>query len=183
MVIVAGEEFYDPADPPVDEADQALYIIPRPYHHANMSRELGFGGDLAILKESIFATVVAPAPPVGQRIQFLSLNAGLFTVHSAFVRVNNLTIRSFNGATQSRSQILYHLPTFSNEGKQFGDLYFSPGEKTYIKLHNSHRETINQLSIDIVGRSEKVVNDLTGATVVVLHIRRCHASLEENSCC
>jgi len=75
------------------------------------------------------------------------------------------------------------LPKFSNEGKQFGDLYFSPGEKTYIKLHNTHRETINQLSIDIVGRNEQIVQDLTGATIVVLHIRRCHSDLEENSHC
>lgn len=180
IVMVAGQENYTPEIP---EADQALYVIPQPYHHANMSRELGFGGDLSIIKQSIFAAVVAPAPPLGQRIEFLSLNAGAFSIHSAFVRVNDLTLRSFNGATQSRSQILWHLPKFSNEGKQFGDLYFSPGEKTYIKLHNTHRETINQLSLDIVGRNEQVVQDLTGATIVVLHIRRCHTDLEENSHC
>ena len=180
IVMIVGEEYKNAN---LDEEDQVQYVIPRPNHHANMSRELGFDGDLAILKSSIFAAVVAPAPPIGQRIEFLSLNAGLFTVHSAFVRVNNLTFRSFNGATQSRSQILYHLPTFSNEGKQFGDLYYAPGEKTYIKLHNSHRETINQIAIDIVGRNERVVTDLTGATVVALHIRRCHSDLEENSYC
>jgi len=180
IVMVVEEENYNANIP---EPDQALYVIPQPFHHANMSRELGFDGDLAIIKQSIYANVIAPAPPIGQRIQFLSLNAGAFSIHSAFVRVNDLTIRSFNGATQSRSQILWHLPKFSNEGKQFGDLYFAPGEKTYIKLHNSHKETINQLSIDIVGRNEQVVSDLTGATIVVLHIRRCHSSLEENSHC
>ncbi len=180
IVMVVEQEHYDNNLP---EPDQALYVIPQPFHHANMSRELGFDGDLAIIKQSIYAAVVAPAPPVGQRIRFLSLSAGAFSIHSAFVRVNDLTIRSFNGATQSRSQILWHLPKFSNEGKQFGDLYFSPGEKTYIKLHNTHRETINQLSIDIVGRNEQIVQDLTGATIVVLHIRRCHSDLEENSHC
>ena len=179
-VLVVGEENYRPDIP---ESEQALYVIPQPFHHANMSRELGFDGDLAIIKSSIFATTIAPVPPLGERNEFLSLNAGAFSVHSSFVRVNDLTIRSFNGATQSRSQILWHLPKFSNEGRQFGDLYFAPGEKTYIKLHNSHKETINQLSIDIVGRNEQVVQDLTGATIVVLHIRRCHSDLEENSYC
>ncbi len=180
IVMVVGQEDYEAN---VDEADQKLYVIPIPNHHANMSSELGYDGDLSVLEQDTFAAVIAPAPPVGQRIQFLSLNAGAFSIHSAFVRVNDLTIRSFNGATQSRSQILWHLPKFSNEGKQFGDLYFAPGEKTYIKLHNSHKETINQLSIDIVGRNEQVVHDLTGATIVVLHIRRCHSDLEENSHC
>lgn len=177
IVMVVGEERYDNN---VAEHLQQQYVIPRPYHHANMASELGFSPQFNILKTSIYGNEIVGPP---YKVEFLSQFAGDFNVQAAFIRVNDLTLRSFNGATNSRSQILYHLPKFSNEGRQYGELYFSPGEKTYIKLHNTKRETINQLSLDVVNRSEQVVSDLTGNTIIVLHIRQSDHKMEEHSCC
>ena len=100
-----------------------------------------------------------------------SLEVATYTVHSAFVRINDLPIQSYNGATSSRSNILYHIPRFSNDGRGFGELYFPVPEKTYISLNNTDKIMLNQLKIDIVGRNERIVQDLTGATIVCLHFR------------
>lgn len=177
IVLVVGEERYDNN---VAEHLQQQYVIPRPNHHANMAKELGFSPQFSILKTSIYGNEVVGPP---YKVEFLSQVAGDFNVQAAFVRLNDLTLRSFNGATNSRSQILYHLPKFTNEGRQYGELYFSPHEKTYIKLHNTKRETINQLSLDIVNRAEQVVSDLTGNTIIILHIRQSDHKLEQHSCC
>ena len=186
IVFVVGEEYVSNDEPlPTNGSEwniaiQALYNMPQPNKPANMSQALGFGPSYNILKTSVFG-VEDVGPPY--KVTFSSFEAGVFNVQAAFVRVNDLTLRSFNGATNSRSQILYHLPKFTNEGRQFGELYFAPNEKTYIKLHNSRRETINQLSLDIVNRSEQVVEDFTGNTIVVLHIRQSDSKMEEHSCC
>ena len=154
----------------VSEYEQVLYVIPIPrnVNKANMNRELGFGKWSVI--GSAFRTVSAKAPLTGQILS--SIDAGEYTVHSAFIRINDLPIQSFNGATSSRSNILYHIPRFSNDGRQHGDLFFPVPEKTYLKIGNTEKMTINQLQIDIVGRNERLVSDLKGSTIVCLHIRK-----------
>ena len=69
------------------------------------------------------------------------------------------------------SKIIYQVPQFSNDGRQYGPLYFAPGEKTYIDLNNPNEIILNSLFIQLVGVDEKEINSLTGTTQVVLHIR------------
>ena len=145
---------------------QQLYIIPIKENQANMGRTLGFS-TFPQIKQSL---VGVPPTSKGQVI-FSSFNAGEFAVSSCFVRINDLTIRSYNGAKQSRSNIIYHIPRFTNDGKQYGELYFNAPEKTYLKLNNTDKIMLNNLKIDIVDRNEVVVDDLTGSTIVALHIR------------
>ena len=163
-ILVVGAE---PRDTTISDYLQVLYVIPLPYNQANMSRELGFGR-WSVIDYSTFKTAGAND---GIRI-LASIEAGIYTVHSAFVRINDLPIQSYNGATSSRSNILYHIPRFSNNGKQFGELFFPVPEKTYIKLNNTDKIMLNQLKIDLVSRNERVVQDLTGATIVCLHFRK-----------
>ena len=150
--------------------DDQLYVIPIPENQANMSKNLGFGkwsvieysgdaGDVGRTDDDSFKTLT-------------SFEAGQYTIHSAFVRINDLPIQSYNGATSSRSNILYHIPRFTNDGKQFGELYFNAPEKTYIRLNNTQPLMLNQLKVDIVSRNERIVQDLTGSTIVVLHFRK-----------
>ena len=149
---------------------QVLYIIPDPeFNRPNMRRHLGYGGN-AVATYSEFA---GPEDD-GNFRSLVSIEAGTLTVHSAFIRINDLPVQTFNGATSSRSNIVYHIPRFSQDGRQFGELYFQAPEKTYLKLNNTERITLSQIKIDIVGRNERIVEDLQGATVCCLHIRKNH---------
>ena len=68
-----------------------------------------------------------------------------------------MPIQSYNGTKQSVSKILYHLPRFTNDGREFGDLFFSPGEKTYVSLHNANTEILNNIEVQIVDSNERPV--------------------------
>tara|TARA_R110000803_G_scaffold77910_3_gene142856 strand:- start:2737 stop:4839 length:2103 start_codon:yes stop_codon:yes gene_type:complete len=166
-VLILGEE---PADPPRGVGDvsdylRPFYVIPIPGNTPNMSSSLGFGSFPV-------AGPIQFASNVGTLLKLTSIEAGKYSVHSAFIRVNDLPIQSYNGATSSRSNILYHIPKFSNDGKQTGELFFNAPEKTYIRLNNTDTLMLNQLKVDVVSRNERIVEDLRGATIVCFHIRK-----------
>lgn len=102
---------------------------------------------------------------------FTSFKPPDFRVHSAFVRISNMPIQSYNGAKTSVSKILYHLPRFTNDGREYGDLFFAPGEKTYVKLHNATPEILNNIEVQIVDVNERPVQDISGNTIVVFHLK------------
>ena len=91
---------------------------------------------------------------------------------SYFITCPTLTQESQNFGKGTPSKILYHIPQFSNAGEDVGALFFEPGEKTYIRLGNTEKLSINTLNINIVDKNEQVVKDLDGNTIVVLHIRK-----------
>lgn len=94
------------------------------------------------------------------------------TSTSSFVRIPNLTHKSFNGAQSGLSKILYQLPQFANDGRQFGPLYFEANEKTYVKLNNTAPMILNQLQVQIVDSQERELNSLVGDTQIVFHVRK-----------
>ena len=145
--------------------EQVLYVIPLPPNVANMNRTLGFG-QYSIIDVDTFGDNTDGVLTIN------SIDSGDYSVESAFIRINDLPIQSFNGATNSRSNILYHIPKFSNDGKQFGELYFNAPEKTYLKLNNTDKIMLSQITCDIVSRNERIIDDLRGATIIVLHIRK-----------
>jgi len=166
-VIVLGQENRVAG---ISDFNQVLYVIPDPeFNRPNMRRHLGFGGN-AVANYTEFGGAADDA----NFKSLVSIEAGTLTVHSAFIRINDLPVQTFNGATSSRSNIVYHIPRFSQDGRQFGELYFQAPEKTYLKLNNTERITLSQIKIDIVGRNERLVEDLQGATVCCLHIRQNH---------
>ena len=134
-----------------------------------MATRLGFLDRALLLQdegvEDGYATVS------GRVVTFTSTAELDKTVGSSFVRIPNLTHKSFNGAQSGISKILYHLPQFSNDGRQYGPLYFAPGEKTYIDLNNPAPILLNSLQVQIVDEQEKVINSLNGITQVVFHIK------------
>tara|TARA_R100001594_G_scaffold18974_1_gene37086 strand:- start:1748 stop:3874 length:2127 start_codon:yes stop_codon:yes gene_type:complete len=105
-------------------------------------------------------------------VTFSSFAAPDLRSHSAFVRINNMPIQSYNGAKSSVSKIIYHLPRFTNDGTQLGTLFFAPGEKTYVSLHNTTPEILNNIEVQIVDINERPVQDLSGNTIVVFHLRQ-----------
>lgn len=165
FVIIAGPERKLTTSTNPIEAFTETYVIGFGNERvANMNNVLGFG-NLSVLEQSIYGTGVSSVvmtPP----------SNSLFISHEAFVRVNNLTGVSYNGVKGSISKILYQIPRFDNGGNTEGNLYYAPGEKTYIELGNTERIILNQLDVDIVDRSERITGDLVGSTIVVLYIRR-----------
>ena len=91
--------------------------------------------------------------------------------NSLFVRLKNMTFNSVNFSKSSLSKILYHLPRFDNSGSEIGGLFFEPAERVYLKLNNTEDLFINDIQVDICNSDETLANNLTGKTIVCLHIR------------
>lgn len=166
LVLITGQERDLRTQSQPDDVLTETYVIGfGDARRANMNNVLG-SGDLSVLEQSIYGTgslnSIVLTPPTTSE----------FMAHEGFVRVNNLTGVSYNGAKGSISKILYQIPRFDNTGRTEGNLYFAPGEKTYIALGNTESLILNQCDVDIVDRSERVVGDLVGSTVVVLYIRK-----------
>ena len=109
----------------------------------------------------------------GNKISYISTNIPkMVSTNSTFVRLDNFSQLSFNAATGSPSKILYHLPRFTNSGEEFGGLYFEPTERTYVKLGNTNKMSINDFSVTLVNADETLASNLTGKTIVMFHIRK-----------
>jgi hypothetical protein len=135
----------------------------------NLAPALGFGGVIGMLTPSVALTI---NPAVYARTAWRSRVEPDLLVSSAFVKLRNGPQTSYNAGLGSISKILYHVPRFTNDGRQYGDLFFECGEKTYVAMRNTDRAVLNSLDIDIVDRNDRIVKDLTGSTIVVLHIRK-----------
>ena len=84
-----------------------------------------------------------------------------------------MTFDSTTFAIGQKSKILYHLPSFSNNGESTGSLYFEPTSvPVYMDLHNTTDVYLTSVEIDIVKIDESLATDLAGRTVVVLHVRQ-----------
>ena len=138
---------------------------------AKMNRSIGFDDRSFIDQVQGVAQGYATAAGNGQLVIFTSSSPPDYRVHSAFVRISNMPIQSYNGAKTSVSKILYHLPRFTNDGREYGDLFFAPGEKTYVKLHNVTPEILNNIQVQIVDVNERPVTDISGNTIVVFHMK------------
>jgi hypothetical protein len=91
---------------------------------------------------------------------------------SIFVRLKNLPVKSYNGARNGRSQIIYSVPRFSTGTDQsVGALFYESPEKTYVSLDNLNDINLNTIDIDIVNSDETLAQDLLGKSVCVLHFR------------
>ena len=136
----------------------------------NMSGRLGFTDRAFAISSNTADGYVSGDDSL--TILFKSPNELQKTSLASFIRIPNLTHKSFNGAQSGLSKIVYQLPQFSNDGRQFGSLYFEANEKTYLKLNNTSPMILNMLQVQIVGHDEKELNSLTGTTQVVFHVRK-----------
>ncbi len=137
-----------------------------------ISRTIGFPNKSFLDQVEGVADGYAVLSNADATVTFKSFAAPEFRSHSCFVRINNMPIQSYNGAKSSVSKILYHLPRFTNDGREFGTLFFAPGEKTYVALHNATPEVLNNIEVQLVDVNERPVSDLSGNTIVVFHLRQ-----------
>jgi hypothetical protein len=99
--------------------------------------------------------------------------APIFTRGTLFIRVPQLTHQSYNFGKGIPSKIIGQLPHWSAAGgvREGGERYWEPSNLTYLDLNNPADMNINDLTIEIVDKTEEVVTDLTGSTTIVLHIK------------
>ena len=83
----------------------------------------------------------------------------------------SLTHQSYNMAKSGMNKMLYHLPRFDNSGRDHGNLFYEPAEKTYVKLYNREELNINTVSLTLTDMWGRATQDLAGETSVVLHFR------------
>jgi len=131
----------------------------------NFSLPLGFP-DISVLDQGLGVLTGL------NKITWNSTDTPEFQVNSAFVRISNLNHRTYNSCKNSISKMLYHIPRFTNDGRQFGDLFFEVGERTYVDLGNTESFMLNQMIVQLVDKNERIIGDLTGETIVVFHIRQ-----------
>lgn len=161
----------------VEPGDQEYYLegkyaTTETSGRAKLNAVLGFSEKAYINQTEGVTRGYATVNAGGDIVTFNSYGAPSYRVHSAFVRISNFPIQSFNGNKQSVSKILYHLPRFENGSqKEYGDLFFAPGEKTYVSLHNPAELILNNIEIQIVDVEEKPITDISGNTIVVFHVR------------
>ena len=91
---------------------------------------------------------------------------------NSFIRINDLPIESYNGANSGISKIIGTIPRFDNTNAEVGSLNFDITNPVYLDLNNTDEIQLNQLKIDFVNIDETIVTDLTGTSIVTLHIRQ-----------
>jgi hypothetical protein len=89
-----------------------------------------------------------------------------------FIRSTTLTHQSYNFNKGLPSKILWTVPRFANDGAETGALYYQQNSPIYLDLNNVSPIVINDIDIEFVDSDEVPVTDLTGPSVVVLHIRK-----------
>ncbi len=145
----------------------ALIVAPdttyyKPSNRANAANVLGFDGETVVdnpVQTTGFKTFTSHETPKN------------LVRNSMFCRLTSLTQKSSNGFTGNESKILYHCPRFDNAGRDSGELYYEPAEKTYLDISNPSDIQVNSFSVDFVTRDEVLINGMMGNSTVMLHIR------------
>jgi len=153
-LVLAGEVGVGPDD------EGSFY----PSDMANAQDILGFDDDPYLITPNASALVSETYNSINIPTQI--------STNSIFVRLNNFLQRSINGQTNGVSKIIYHVPRFDNGGNEFGGLFFEPSERVYVKLNNTSVMRRNEVSVSIVNPDETLAENITGKTIVMLHIRK-----------
>ena len=89
---------------------------------------------------------------------------------NTYIRIKDLPITTYNGGNSGISKIIGTVPRFDSSNEEVGALFHDVGNPIYINLNNSEELRLNQISIDFVNINETIVQDLTGTSVITLHI-------------
>jgi len=136
-----------------------------PIYDFSITSEFGFDSQ-SIIEQSVFGTTT------GSQVVIKSVSRPIISSDkSIFVRCNNLTFDSFNGATSSVSKILMALPKFDNRGSEFGALFYDSKELIFLDLNNSEDFILSDLSLDLINIDERFARGITGNTIITLVIK------------
>lgn len=94
----------------------------------------------------------------------------LRSTKSVFVRLENFGQESINAYQGLRSKIIAHLPRFDGINS-VGPLYLEPNNMIYLDLKNPHPFRINSFDLSLCFTDETYAINLTGTTIICLHVR------------
>jgi len=152
--------------------DNQIRIVSAPTDDYFLSEGLNTQFLLGFERDSNTAPVSGDNGTAQNKVFESSTVPELISKQSVFVRVKNLPINSANFSKSAMSNILYHIPTFSNSGNETGSLHFEPSEMVYLDLNNTEPIYISTMEVDMVYGDETLATDLAGKTTVVFHTRR-----------
>lgn len=150
-------------------AEEQLYTPRRIYPYANMDLRDLLGFNVAIVNQNDFGTL----DDHDSEISFSSTvkpQAG--SIREIFIKLDSLTIESFNGAMSDISKIIYSIPRFDNSGGVVGPLFFENNDRYYLKLNNPSPIQLNRIDCSLVSVNNRLVDGLYGNTVITLHFRQ-----------
>lgn len=128
---------------------------------ANTSNYLGF--------DNVSHVLVDTAVDDSKQVDSISV-PNLLSSKSVFVRLENFGQESINAYQGLRSKIIAHLPRFDGVNS-VGPLYLEPNNMIYIDLKNPYPFKINSFDISLCFTDETYATNLTGTTIVCLHVR------------
>ena len=132
---------------------------------ANMQNRLGYIAR-AILDNSQAVRVLQAIAYVSDAVP------EIMDFSSQFIRLDNWTQTTQNAGTGRPSKILYHMPRFDTSNREVGTgLYFEPHQRVYVKLNNTEPLHVNELQLTICDNKERLTEDLTGQTIICLHVQ------------
>lgn len=144
--------------------DTTRYVQrPTPYGAGNSARQLGMD------PYTIFPPIASISATVGS--SFTSEVPETSSQSSAFIRLPRFGHTTFNAGKGSVSKIISMIPRFDNAGNETGALFFKEHDRLYVDLNNTDAINVTDVTVDLVRRDETFVDDLTGSTEVVFHIR------------
>ena len=154
VMIIANEDLYTPI---------TLFQSPN-----DDLRDL-LGYQVAIVNENNFGSLHENL----SEIRFESTTKpGVGSIREIFIKLDSLTIESFNGAMSDISKIIYSIPRFDNSGGVVGPLFFENNDRYYLKLNNVAPIQLNRLDCSLVGVNNRLAQGLYGNTVITLHFRK-----------
>ena len=89
----------------------------------------------------------------------------------ALINCETLTHQTYNFCRNVPSKFLYVLPRYDNRGNNRGRMFHEVKDRTYVTLNNPDPVVLNDIRTRITDKNGKTVEDLTGETAVVYHIR------------
>ena len=156
---------------PVDEVQGGLYF--NRYEQALSLNNTDKIQELLGMPELMDETTYGVSASNDSDITFTSTKlSDNYVKSSMFVRLKNQALNSYNANMRSISNIIYSAPRFDAQGNTKGLLFFEPHERVYVKMNNPTELILNSLDLDLVDVNERVLTDLTGNTLIVLHIRK-----------
>ena len=153
VMIIAEETRYTPT---------SLFPIP----NVDLRNLFGFG--VAVVNQTAFNT--SETEPI---VLFTStLIIVPESIKEIFIKLDSLTIESFNGAMSDIGKIIYSIPRFDNSGGTVGPLFFENNDRYYLKLNNPAPLQLSRLDCSLVNVNNRLAQGIYGNSVVTLHFRK-----------
>ena len=94
------------------------------------------------------------------------------SIKEIFIKLDSLTIESFNGAMSDIGKIIYSIPRFDNSGGTVGPLFFENNDRYYLKLNNPAPIQLSRMDCSLVNVNNRLAQGIYGNSVVTLHFRK-----------